>query len=297
MRFINIIKHLIVNFRTKHRLSFINLHTNEELLSVFLSPAKVVMVFFAICIITFAAVLLIVTYTPLLDMIPGYPGNKSREILIQNVIKLDSLEKAIKNWEIYESNITAIMNGKAPVSLTASQNVDSIKKSADKIVTPSASDSLFRDAILTDNESKQRAKDKRTIKNTRSFGLYTPMQGVVSKPFDIGEKRYGVEVTSSSQQEVLSVNDGVVIFNSWTPTDGYITQVQHSGNMISIYKHLSRQLKEVGERVKAGQVIGYVGSDDLTMNEAGVKVERKPILLFELWDNGTAVDPLNYMIF
>ena len=52
-----------------------------------------------------------VAHTPILDFIPGYPGNKSRTMLIENIMRLDSLEKEIKNMQIYNENVALIMAG------------------------------------------------------------------------------------------------------------------------------------------------------------------------------------------
>lgn len=291
MKFINITKHLIVNFRIKHKLSFKNIHNSEEVWSVFISPANVLLVFFTFLLLMFVAVMLIVTYSPILDMIPGYPGNKSREVLLQNVVKLDSLEREIKKWEIYESNIAAIMNGRTPVSVTASQSVDTTEKKSGGIVTKNEKDSLFRLSIENDDNAKQRAQEERSRRSLRSFGLFTPLQGVVAKPFNLESGSFGIEVSPTLNQDVLAVNDGVVILSTWDPESGYIMQIQHGGNMVSTYKRMSRQIKGVGERVRAGEVIGYIGGEE------SANRENKPVLEFELWDSGVAVDPLNYILF
>lgn len=293
MKFINITKHLIVNFRTKHKLTIKNIHLNEEIWTIFISPSNIFFSFFAMLIVAFALVLSIVIYTPLLDMIPGYPGNKSREILLHSVVKLDSLERAIKNWEIYESNITTIMSGRTPVSITASKSVDSIKKVDHSVVPPTQDESNFRSSIEEDSESKKRAKEAEVNKRLVSFNLFAPLQGVITEYFSPVNKQYGVTISSPNPQEVLAVNNGAVILSEWTPNDGFIIQVQHSGNMISTYKKLSSQIKTVGDRVKGGEVIGFVGvaeSDDYV-------TDKKPSLHFELWDSGVPVDPLNYILF
>lgn len=294
MKLGNIIKHLIVNFRTKYKLSFQDVHQKDELWSFFISPLRIL--FSGLALFCFIAIITmgVIIYTPVLDLLPGYPGNKSREILLKNVVRLDSLDQAIKQLNLYESNITAIMNGKSPVSVTASKSLDTLKKSSDIDTNQTNIDSVFRATIETDVEAAQRAKDNRIVRNSRSFGLFTPIQGVVSRPFDISTGKFGIEVSSTTDnQEVLAVNDGVVIFSVWSPESGNIIQVQHSGNMISIYTLLSRKLKNVGDRVKAGEVIGYVGAPAPTDED----VSAGAILGFELWDTGVAVDPINYILF
>ena len=66
-------------------------------------------------------------------------------------------------------------------------------------------------------------------------------------------------------------------------------QIQHRGDLVSVYKHNSVLLKKVGEKVKAGEAIAIVGdSGELTTG---------PHLHFELWLNGESIDPQAYMVF
>jgi murein DD-endopeptidase MepM/ murein hydrolase activator NlpD len=59
--------------------------------------------------------------------------------------------------------------------------------------------------------------------------------------------------------------------------------------MVSIYKHNSELLKKVGNHVTAGEAIAIIGnSGELTSG---------PHLHFELWHNGTPIDPEDYVAF
>jgi len=65
--------------------------------------------------------------------------------------------------------------------------------------------------------------------------------------------------------------------------------IQHTENLISVYKHNSALLKKEGDFVKAGEVIAIIG-------ETG-ELTTGPHLHFELWYNGSAVNPRDYMVF
>jgi len=70
---------------------------------------------------------------------------------------------------------------------------------------------------------------------------------------------------------------------------GYVIQVQHAANIISLYKHNARPLKKQGDKVKAGDAIAIVGnSGELTTG---------PHLHLELWQNGIPVNPEDYIVF
>jgi septal ring factor EnvC (AmiA/AmiB activator) len=83
--------------------------------------------------------------------------------------------------------------------------------------------------------------------------------------------------------------DGTVIFSGWTPEYGFIVSLQHQNNWLSIYKFNAAVYKELGAFVKAGETIGITGYTD--------KDNPKKRLRFELWHNGIAVNPSNYILF
>ncbi|MFI3261411.1 MAG: M23 family metallopeptidase [Rikenellaceae bacterium] len=293
MKFINITKHLILNFNKKLKLSIYNINLKEEIWSIFISPLNIFFGFITILLVLVAVLFLLITNTVLFDIIPGYPGNKSREVLLQSVVKLDSMERALKNWETYESNITAIMNGKTPVSLTASNTIDSLGNNSIEDVPTSDVELSLREEIENDEDAKNRAREEAINKQMNSFNLFTPLQGVITQYFNPSNKQFGIEISAYTSQEVMATNNGVVILNEWLPTSGFMLQIQHSGNMVSTYKNLSSSIKQVGDRVNGGEVIGFVGVEDAYIGN----IDMRPTLLFELWSLGTPVDPLNYVLF
>ena len=89
--------------------------------------------------------------------------------------------------------------------------------------------------------------------------------------------------------KVSTVLDGVVIFTDWTVKTGYVIQVQHANNLLSIYKHNSTLLKKQGDYVRAGEVIAIVGN---TGEES-----TGPHLHFELWRAGNPLNPEDFIKF
>ncbi|NPA68258.1 MAG: M23 family metallopeptidase, partial [Chlorobi bacterium] len=70
---------------------------------------------------------------------------------------------------------------------------------------------------------------------------------------------------------------------------GYIIGIQHNFNFISFYKHNSVLLKKVGDRIITGESVAIAGNSG--ENTTG------PHLHFELWHNGTPVNPEDYITF
>jgi murein DD-endopeptidase MepM/ murein hydrolase activator NlpD len=119
--------------------------------------------------------------------------------------------------------------------------------------------------------------------------FFPPLRGIVTSTFDMKLDHFGVDVVAQANAAVKACLAGTVTLSSWTTDAGHVLQVQHPNDLISIYKHNSVLLKKVGDKVKAGEAIAIVGdSGELTSG---------PHLHFELWLDGTPVDPQAFMVF
>lgn len=96
----------------------------------------------------------------------------------------------------------------------------------------------------------------------------------------------GVDWAAPIGSPILAAGDGVVIkAGEWTSGYGKQTLIQHANGYVSSYNHQSAVAKGLsrGQRVKQGQVIGFIGTTGLSTG---------PHLHFELIVNGTKVDPM-----
>ena len=119
--------------------------------------------------------------------------------------------------------------------------------------------------------------------------FYCPLRGAVTNRFDASGNHYGVDIVSNLNEPILSILDGTVVFSGWTLEAGYIIGIQHRNNLISIYKHNSQLLKEMGNRVRAGEAIAIIGNTG--------EYTTGPHLHFELWHNGKPLNPNDYIVF
>lgn len=95
----------------------------------------------------------------------------------------------------------------------------------------------------------------------------------------------GVDYAAPAGTPVVTIGDGVVTMCQYKGGGGNTIKVKHNSTYTTAYLHLSKFAKDVkvGQHVKQGQVIGYVGS---TGSSTG------PHLDFRVWKNGTPIDPL-----
>ena len=84
---------------------------------------------------------------------------------------------------------------------------------------------------------------------------------------------------------MVSIGDGTVVEKGYKGGGGHTVKIRHNSTYTTAYLHLSKYAKDlrVGNRVKQGEVIGYVGSSGSSTG---------PHLDFRVWKNGTPIDPL-----
>jgi len=114
--------------------------------------------------------------------------------------------------------------------------------------------------------------------------------GVIVNKFSPKSGNLGVSIASTADTQAVAIGEGTVLLNIWSPEDGYLVQIQHPNSMISIYRNLTQSLVEVGQKVKAGQVIGYNA-------DATAEGNTPRLLNFEIWNDGKPVDPESYIVF
>ncbi len=268
-------------FVKKQRLAMLDSDDDTERWHIYISGGRILIGLISLILVLALAVVLLVVYTPVMDTLGGYPGNRSREILIQNVMKLDSLERQMANLTLYSDNIALIMEGKTPVIRDVSRIGDSVQMQDKTLVAPSLADSMLRARMEAASGDYSLAA---SVASPRSGAMATdliaPAKGLVQTRFSPVNGRFGVEIVTTSNHPIVAVRDGSVILNVWSPEQGYVVEIQHSDNMLSVYRQLSSVERAVGARVKAGEIIGVASP-----------------LGFELWYNGTPVDPENYIVF
>jgi murein DD-endopeptidase MepM/ murein hydrolase activator NlpD len=96
----------------------------------------------------------------------------------------------------------------------------------------------------------------------------------------------GIDFGASSGTPIRAAADGVVV--SAGPLGGYgnATVIDHGNGLATLYGHQSSIAVAPGQRVRRGQVIGYVGCTGLCTG---------PHLHFEVRVRGTPVDPMQYL--
>ena len=271
----------------KHRLTLRNETDNSEEWHMHISIVRIFTALLAFVLLLFILILSLVAYTPVLEFLPGYEANRSREMLLQNIMRLDSIERRINQMRTYSDNIALIMEGKTPVMRTVG-NLDSIK--ADKtLVMPSHEDSLLRVQMEgTGPYGLGKSPSRKTLRE--AMAMSAPAEGIITEKFDPKRGQFGIRIATAPGAQIAAIDDGTVVMSIWNPDSGYVVEVQHANNLLSLYQNLGQSAVMPGQRIAGGEVLGY-GSDP--------QAEGNDVRLFglELWSDGKPVDPEGYIVF
>ena len=273
---------------TDYRLSLVDDQTHKPILVTRFSRSSFLIAVISAVIIFCLSLFLIIAYTPVRTLIPGYPDARAKRAAIQNAIKIDSLEMLVARWELYSENMKRVLEGGEPV------RIDSIiRKMAEENRTRLSDrqiqkqDSILRMNVGMEENIRLSMSEVRNL-HIEGMHFFCPLKGVISQGYDPSIHPF-IDITAPANSMVYAVLDGTVISSGWSDDAGYTIQIQHVNDIISIYKHNQKLLKKVGDKVTAGDPIAIVGNTGtLTTGEH---------LHFELWYRGEAVDPTKYINF
>lgn len=280
-------KKIFQMLKDHYRLIIYNDTSIHTVWSLKLTPIKVLTLgaFGAIMLILFTTT--IIAYTPLRENIPGYPSTKDRQLIIRNYVLVDSLENEIKVRDNYFSKIKALIEGEIPEE-TASSSDSGLKLTEVRFNSYNA-DSIFQQKLQEEKENLAIQKNPKRLPSISNIHFFTPLRGLITNKFNSQTEHFAVDVVGKQNARISAVLDGTVVFSGWTMDTGYSIFIQHESNIISAYKHNAELLKDVGDKVKAGEVIAIMGN-------SGERTTG-PHLHFELWHNGTALNPETYIDF
>ena len=118
-----------------------------------------------------------------------------------------------------------------------------------------------------------------------------PTSGYVSSPYGLRwngtEFHQGIDIAAETGTPIVATADGVVTSAGWNGSGyGNMVDVDHGGGIVTRYGHASAVAVTVGQEVRRGQVIAYVGSTGYSTG---------PHLHYEVRVNGQPVNPAGYL--
>ena len=272
---------------THFRLSLLDAKTHQQLKSVRFTRTSFIISIICGVVVTCAVIFSLIAFTPIRTFIPGYPDASTKRTAIQNAMKADSLERVIIKWELYARNLRRVLEGESNL------DIDSLMTQSRQIAE--AKDAKYlksQDSLLRKNVQEEEMFEI-AGRNTRSMPIegmlfFVPVKGVITQGYDPALHPF-VDIAAPEGTAVNAIADGTVIYSGWSEETGYTIQIQHESEIISIYKHNSKLIKNIGDKVKAGTPIALTGNTG--------SLSTGPHLHFELWYKGESMDPTKHINF
>ena len=268
--------------------------TGRPMLSFRLNLLNLIWVILGLALLLVVITTFIIAFTPLREYIPGYSdASLGREVYELN-LRADSLSREMRKKDVYFENLKKIVEGydfAADSALAAVNIYEPLPAGVTDTITlkKSVQDSLLRAEYEAQDQYNLFGKEyfSPTKQSSLVKNFFVPLTGKVINPFDADKGHFGVDIASEGDKIINATLDGTVVFSSWSINNGYCIGIQHADSYFSVYKHNATLLKKEGEYVKAGEAIAILGKsgDEETFEH----------LHFELWRNGLALNPAEYM--
>ncbi|MDA0678044.1 MAG: M23 family metallopeptidase [Bacteroidetes bacterium] len=234
------------------------------------------------------ATFFIISATPLRFLIPGIESSRLQRQAELLLMRTDSLEQVIERDANYIEMISKVMSGEVTYEAPP---LDSTVVFLD---TPLA------DQLLEARKSIAMIELESSVKKEESYNpiidrgaanplYFAPLSGVISGTYDLATAHLAIDIAAKEGAAVKAITDGTVLHAEWSASTGYNLVIVHQGETISVYKHNGALFKKQGESVTAGDVVASVGNTGELSSGAH--------LHFELWKQGKAVDPMQYIKF
>jgi murein DD-endopeptidase MepM/ murein hydrolase activator NlpD len=205
----------------------------------------------------------------------------------QQFMKMKTTMSALKNSERELNRLLSLKTKEKILENLDSSDVGSIEK-----IDIERLRQQIQETIGTVSEIKDYLRHQRNLYFAVPKGL--PVEGRISS--DYGKRKHpvtgendfhtGMDISASYGTPVRATSDGIVSFSDWGKGSGRVVVLEHGFGFSTLYAHNSKTIVKVGQKVKRGEIIGYVGA---TGNATG------PHVHYEVWKNDRSVNPKKYI--
>lgn len=266
--------------RHKYRIAVLDEGTLNERWHIRLSGLGTLSVLFLLFLLTLAVFSLLIVYTPIRTVLPGYSEDIRRQLIVESA-RVDSIETSLVVQRQYLDVIKQITAGE--VQSDTVQHIDSVQIVArEKILQEAKNDALAE--FMAQYEEKE--KDNLSLfdiqQNQPIISLFRPVRGAVLTHSQPEHGQYAVLLRTIDHENVCSVLSGTLIYASHELDNTHTVVVQHQ-DYVSIYRGVESVLKQIGSAVQSGETIALMGTEGT--------------LSFELWRNGQSINPEEVIAF
>lgn len=283
----NKLKSVWKKLRFSYKLTIFNEHTLEQVVMLRISRLTVILSIFVAVVLIGGLTTYLITRTPLRRTLPGYISPEMRRQIVDNALAVDSLSRMVSIQKAYLDNLSNIFSGNIPL--------DSIDINSEQALHTYSIDSLLPASSTTNSFMRKYAEEGKYTLDVFNQNVadnlifYPPVKGRITQTFNPERQIFGIRITPSRQSPVAAVLDGTVIATYLSAEEGYVIEIQHNNNYISIYRCNDRLLKSVGQKVVEGENIAISGNL--------IEGKIRPYVEFQLWHQGVPLNPSEYIHF
>lgn len=256
-----------------YRLDFIAENTFNRVWSVRMTRARAFWALAGAVAAVAALIFVILAYTPLRGLLPGSLRGDLRDRYLEASLKLDSLEQVTRTNETYLQNLMAILMDEHPEQ-AAPVASEAVRQLSDSLLEASEAEKEFVRRYQSRERFNLSVLGPITAEGMTFVAPINP--SVTFAPVASGR---GTLLTPTGTAPFTAIYRGTVIACAPTPDGRNNVLVQHPNGFISGYTGLEDVFVDKGSQVTAGQRVGH---------------SSRPVI-FELWLNGTALDPADYV--
>lgn len=272
--------------RKPFRLVAINPETFEEKWEFRLSNYNLLTLLSLLILLVITLTSLVFIFTPAGRLLPTLFESESLVEAQQQYRTIAALEEETRITFQYYDNWRKVVSGEDMGDSAIYAKQPDIEINSDEFKDiKSEEDSILREQI--ENEDIPSDLGQKDLSETSFF--YSPIKGKISNSYDPKKGHFGVDIVAPKNSSINATLGGTVLFTSWTLDDGNVIILYHGGDLVSVYKHNSKLLKKVGDKIKSGDPIAIIGNTG--ENSDGTHLH------FELWQDGNSLDPQKLISF
>lgn len=225
---------------------------------------------------------MLLAFTPLRNLLPGYLKDSQRAATEEGLMRLDSLRAAYEVNQAYIDNYLRV--------------TDENRIPSDSAQLAPAKSVMITDSLLGASEKERNFISSIEERERFNISVLAPLaaDGIMFSPvcpdgiFTAASRESTVgEVIMSANDSFGCIADGTVIavYHS-APEHGYVIVIQHNRGFVSSYTHVGTPLVGIGDTVTAGQMIALAPSPDR---------HGKHRFYIRMWHDGAPIIPYQYV--
>lgn len=218
---------------------------------------------------------------------------------------IERLKTTISNFESYAKKLNIMMGFKSPDVIRGEPGLGGGGPESEEAAGPAPDPQTISSGAIQNLAQKADSVERNlgslvNMMESQTARLATtptiwPTQGWVSSPFGYridpftGKRTFhrGIDIATNFGNPIVATADGSVIEASFDKFFGRTVTISHGEGIVTQYGHLEKYIVRAGQRIKRGDLLGYVGKTGKALG---------PHLHYEIRINDRSVNPYNYIL-